>query len=256
MKKPKHPKIYSKAQLKRIRESGILVGKVLDYMKDQCVAGITTKELDVMGNEYLQSLGATSACFGYQGFPAYSCISIDEVVLHGIPDNTVIEEGMLVGIDCPVLYKGMFADAAINVEIGNINPQTKKLNEVTYQCLMTTLSLIKPGVRIGELCSHQHQFAQDNGYKVIKNFNGHGVGRNLHEPPRIPYFLNPNNPYNSYELREGNVLAIEPTLVTNDKLIKLGDGWGFRTVDKSVGTSWEHTVIVTKGGYDIITLPS
>ena len=162
---------------------------------------------------------------------------------------------MLVGIDCPVLYKGMFADAAINVEIGEVNEEVKKLNSITYECLMTTLSLIKPGITIGEICNHQYKFATTHGYDVIKNFNGHGVGRHLHEPPQIPYFFNPSNPYNSYKLKEGNVLAIEPTLVTNDTLIKLKDGWGYVTEDKSVGTSWEHTVIVTKEGYDIITLP-
>jgi len=248
-----HPKIYSKSQIKRIRDTGKIVVEVLNIMKENCNAGITTLELDEIGRKYLESVKAKSASYKYNGFPRYSCISIDNVILHGIPNDTLIKKGMLVGIDCPVLYKGMYADAAINVEVGEINERKKKVNKVAYECLMETIKLIKPNTTVGELCAHQYQYATSHGFDVVKNFRGHGVGKELHEPPGIPYFYDPNNVYNDYKLKVGNVITIEPTLILNDNLIKLNDGWGYITSDQSTGTSWEHTILVTEEGNEILT---
>ncbi len=114
-------------------------------MEENCKVGVTTLEVDEVARHFLKSCNAQSACYGYKGFPRYSCISIDNIVLHGIPDHTPLKEGMLVGIDCPVQYKGMFADAAINVEIGEVDESKKKLNEVSYNCLMETIKIINRG---------------------------------------------------------------------------------------------------------------
>lgn len=255
MAKIQHPKIYSKTQIERISDTGKIVGEVLEMMKENCIIGCTTQEIDEKCKEYLKKIGAISGAYGHQGYPASSCISVDDIVLHGIPDETIIKEGMLVGIDCPVKYKGMYADGAINVGIGNLPEESKKINKISYECLKSTLELVRPGITIGEICKHQFQYAFERGYKVVTDFQGHGVGKNLHEPPFIPYFFKPNNPYNSYKLKKGNVVAIEPCLVKNEKLIMLRDGWGIKTSDGSIGTAWEHTVVVTDTGYKILTLP-
>ena len=251
--KVKHPKIYSKSQIERIRESGKITKKVLEIMKDACVIGNTLIEVDNIGKEFLDSVNAKSACYGYRNFPRYSCISVDDTILHGIPDKTIITEGMMIGIDCPVKYKGMYSDSAINVGVGKVDETKIKLSKVAYDCLMETINIIKPGVTIGEVCSFQQEYAKKYNYDVIKTFRGHGVGRNLHEPPHIPYFYDENNLYNDYKLKKGNVIAVEPTVVSNDELYVLDDGWGYKTTDGSFGTSWEHTVLVTDDGFEILT---
>ncbi len=253
MNKIKHPKIYSKSQIKRIGESGKIVREVLSIMGEKCKEGVTTKELDNIAFSTITKLGGKPACLGYRGFPASSCISIDSVILHGIPDETIIKSGMLVGIDCPVLYKGMYADSAINIEVGEVDKKSKKINNSVKSCLYELIKIIKPNMEVQEICRFQEEYAKRAGFKVIKSFRSHGVGKNLHEPPGIPHFLDKNNPYNEYKLKVGNIIAIEPTFVTNDELILLSDGWAYKTIDSSVGTSWEHTIVITEKGNKILT---
>ena len=253
MSKPKHPKIYSKNQIKKIREAGDIVAKVLTALSLECKTGITTQELDDKAAYYIKKWGGRSASYNYKGFPGHCCISIDEVILHGIPSDQLIEEGMLVGIDCAIHYKGMYADSAINVEVGEVSEEKKKLNLTSKKCLVKTLEILKPGITIREICEFQQTYANKNGYKVIKNFQGHGIGRNLHEPPAIPYYVKEDNPYNDYKLKIGNVLAIEPGLVTNDVLVTKTDGWSVVNENLSIGTSWEHTVVITSQGYEILS---
>lgn len=252
MSKPKHPKIYSKNQIKKIKASGDIVARVLTAIQLECKAGITTAELDKIAGKYIKKWGGKSAA-AHQGFPANCCISVDEIILHGVPSDRLIEEGMLIGVDCPILYQGMYADAAINIEIGEVSEEKKKLNKVSRDCLFHTLAALQPGITIREVCEIQQKYANEHGYKVIKNFQGHGVGRELHEPPFIPYYVKEDNPYNNYKLKIGNVLAIEPGLVTNDNLSTREDGWSVVSEDLSIGTSWEHTVVITETGCNILT---
>ena len=253
MGKPKHPKVYSKNQIKKIKEVGKLVAATLTMGSALCKEGVTTLEIDNKLAKFIKDRGGKTIK-GYNGYEYNSCISVDEVIVHGLPNGgKVLKEGMIVQIDCPIKYKGMWADSAINVEIGIIDEGSKKLNRTAFECLMATIDIIKPGVTIGEICKFQEEYAKEKGYTVVKDFNGHGVGRELHEPPMIPYYYNENNPYNDYKLKSGNVLAIEPALVTNNTMVKLTDGWGFVNEDMSFGTSWEHTVLVTEDGYEIIT---
>tara|TARA_B100000674_G_C37855648_1_gene922228 strand:- start:519 stop:1298 length:780 start_codon:yes stop_codon:yes gene_type:complete len=254
MGKPKHPKVYSKNQISKIKDCGKIVAEVLTVCAIKTTEGMSTYDVDMMVKNFLKHHKATSASFGYNGFPGYSCISVDEVILHGIPSkDKILEEGMIVGVDCPVKYKGMIADSAINIKIGEVDEIKSKLNEVAEKCLYSTLDMIGPGVTIGEICKYQEEYAKEYGYKVIKDFRGHGVGKTLHEPPYIPYYYDENNPYNDYKLKVGNVIAIEPTLVTNDLTVKLPDNWGVVTSDMSFGTSWEHTIVITDNGKEIIT---
>jgi methionyl aminopeptidase len=253
MGKPKHPKVYSKNQIKKIREAGSFVAEVLTFATAHCQVGKTTKEIDDIIKKLIKTKKGKSV-LGYKGYEYNSCISVDGVILHGLPsDSMVLKEGMIVGIDCPIKYKGMWADSAVNVEIGKVDEDDKKLNRVAFECLMATIDIIKPGVTIGEISKFQESYANERGYKVVKDFNGHGVGRELHEPPMIPYYYNEKNLYNDYQLKVGNVLAIEPTLVTNDTMVQLPDGWGFVNEDMSFGTSWEHTVVVNEEGCEILT---
>lgn len=253
MGKPKHPKVYSKNQIKKIKETGNLVAATLAMASALCQEGTSTLAIDNLLGKFVKEKGGKTVK-GYKGYEYNSCISVDEVVVHGLPEmKKFLKEGMIVQIDCPIQYKGMWADSAINIEIGKVDEEKKKLNRTAFECLMATIDIIKPGITIGEVCKFQEEYAKERGYKVVKDFNGHGVGRELHEPPMIPYYYNENNPYNDYKLKPGNVLAIEPTLVTNNTMVKLTDGWGFVNEDMTFGTSWEHTVLVTEDGYEIIT---
>ena len=249
----KEPKCYNTNQIKRIREAGKVVKDVLALMAEECIIGRTTLEIDNTAANYLKNIKAKAASYGYKGYPRHSCISIDHAVVHGIPDDTIIQEGMLVGIDCPVKYKGMYADAAINVEVGKVNDEKKKLNKVSYDCLMNAIDKIGPGFTIGELCHIQQQYANDHGFKVIKQLQGHGIGKNLHESPAIPFWKIDINPYNDYKLKPGNVIAVEPGIVTDDNLLMLPDMWTIITEDRSPGTSWEHTILITDNGNEILT---
>lgn len=249
----KQPKIYNPNQIKHIRNAGKIVKEVLQLLSTECIVGRTTLELDNIAGDYLKSIKAKGAAYGYKGYPCHSCISIDHVVVHGIPDNTVIQEGMLIGIDCPVKYKGYHADAAINVEVGDVGDHKRNLNKVSYDCLMNAIDKIGPGFTIGELCHIQQQYANDNGFKVIKQLQGHGVGKKLHESPAIPFWKIDINPYNDYELKPGNIIAVEPGLVTDDNLLMLPDNWSIITKDGTPGTSWEHTILVTDNGCEILT---
>ena len=248
------PIIHTNKQIQKIRDAGKLVKEVLNLIKEECKEGITTLELDNIAHSFLKKKNAIGAAYGQYGYPNHCCISIDDIILHGIPNHRIIKNGMLVGIDCPVNYKGGYADAAINVEVGEVSKEKKKINKTAYECLLSTIKLLKPGISIGEICSYQQQYANDQGYEVIKDFGGHGVGKSLHEPPHIPYFFNEKNPHNDYQLQKGNVIALEPTLVTNNKLLILPDGWGVVNLELTVGTSWEHTMLITKEGYEILTL--
>lgn len=253
MGKPKHPKVYSKNQIKKIKETGKLVANTLAMASALCKVGANTEEIDKTLAEFIKLKGGKTIK-GYKGYEYNSCISIDEVIIHGLPNKKkILKEGMIVQIDCPIYYKGMWADAAVNVEVGKVDDEKKKLNRTAFECLMATIEMVKPGITIGEICKFQEKYAKEKGYKVVKEFNGHGVGRELHEPPAIPYYYNEDNSYNDYKLKPGNVLAIEPALVTNDIMVELSDGWGYVNSDMSFGTSWEHTVLVTEEGYEIIT---
>ena len=249
----REPKIYNPNQIKRIREAGKVVKDVLDLMDQECIAGRTTLELDNIAAKYLKSVKAKAAAYKFKNYPRHTCISIDEIIIHGIPGNTVIHEGMLIGIDCPVKYKGMYADASINVEVGDVGEYKKLLNKVSYECLMNAIDTAGPGLTVGELCHIQQEYANAHGFKVVKQFQGHGVGKRLHEPPSIPYWRNPANIYNDYVLKPGNVLALEPGLLNSDTLLMLPDGWGIICEDGMAGTSWEHTILITDNGCEILT---
>ena len=252
MGKPKHPKVYSKNQIKKIKESGKLVAEVLRLATALCQEGKTTLSIDKSIDNFIKKNKAKSIK-GYKNYTFNSCISIDEVILHGIPSKTKIKEGMIVNIDCPILYKGMWADGAVNVEVGKVSESKKELNRVSFECLMNTIKIIKPGITIGEICKFQEEYVTNHNYEVIKTFRGHGVGRELHEPPFIPYFYDKTNPYNEYKVREGNVFTLEPTIVTEEDIILLDDNWSYKTKNDSFGTYWEHTILVTDSKAEIVT---
>ncbi len=247
------PKIYKKQEIDILKECGTLTKKTLSLLKKNCNVGMNLLDLDKMANEYIIDNGGTPACFLYKNFPKNLCTSVDEVILHGIPDSTIIKEGMIINVDCPIRYKNFYTDATINICVGKVSNDKKKINDLAYNCLMDTISIIKPGITIGEISKYEETYIKSNGYDTIKEFRSHGVGKNLHEPPYIPHYYEKNNIYNDYRLKEGNVLTIEPVVVSNNKLVRLDDGWGVRTEDSSFGTYWEHTVLITNNGNVILT---
>tara|TARA_Y100001972_G_C7657253_1_gene331040 strand:+ start:2039 stop:2800 length:762 start_codon:yes stop_codon:yes gene_type:complete len=249
----KKPILYKSKDIYNAKECGKITGDVLKMVKNSISDCETTLDIDYKVKEFLKSKNAIPATLGYKNYPHNVCVSIDDVVLHGLPNDIKISDGMLLGIDCPVYYKGMYTDSAINIEIGEVDKNKKRINKISYECLMSTINIIKPNITIGDICLHQQSFAKENGYDVIKSFRGHGVGKKLHEPPYIPYFYYEKNPYNDYKLQEGNIIAVEPTLVTNDELILMDDGWGYKTSDGSIGCNWEHTILITKNGCEILT---
>jgi len=247
------PTVYNNKDIDILKECGNITSQTLKKLKKYCEVGISFLELDEVAKINIKKMGGVPACYGYNNFPKNICISVDEIILHGIPKNITIKEGMIINIDCPVKYKNFYTDSSINISIGDVNEDKKILNEFAYKCMMDTISIIKSGVKIGDICKFEEEYIKNGGYKTIKEFRSHGVGNNLHEPPHIPHYYDIKNIYNEYELEKGNVFTIEPIVVTNEKLIKEDDGWSYRTEDYSFGTYWEHTVVVTDNGCEILT---
>lgn len=208
--------------------------------------GVSTRELDDAAREFILSRGGRPAFLGYDGYPASLCVSPNEVVIHGIPDGRRLEEGDVVGLDCGIDLDGYFSDAAITLPVGKISPEAERLLRVTRECLARALAVIKPGVRIHDVSRAVYGHAVSNGYGVVRQYCGHGVGLSPHEDPQIPNYVSPGpNP----RIAAGMVLAIEPmiNLGTGDVKV-LDDEWTVVTLDHKISAHYEHTVAVLPDG--------
>lgn len=243
--------IKSEREIELMREAGKMVSMTHQYLKNFIKAGITTKELDRLAEEYIRKMGGVPTCKGYEGFPAALCTSVNDTVVHGIPDNYKLKDGDIITIDMVIGYKGYQGDAAWTYAVGNISDDKKYLMEHTEKALYEGVKQVKPGNHIGDISAAVESYANKHNLGVVKELCGHGIGREMHEDPEVPNYGTAGT---GPKLREGMVICIEPmlNLGTADIYI-LDDDWTIKTDDGMPAAHYEHTILVTKDGYEILT---
>ncbi len=243
--------LKSPSQLDMMREAGRIVGEVLEMLREAVRPGMTTAELDEMARLKILEGGGKAAFKGYRGFPGNICTSVNEEVVHGIPSRRRLKEGDIVGLDVGAVFEGYFSDAAITVAVGSISSEAADLVAVTQKALMNGISHARPGNHLSDISHAVQQTVESNGYSVVRDFVGHGIGTELHEPPQIPNYGKPGfGPL----LKEGMVLAIEPMVNQGEAAVEiLEDEWTAVTKDRKLSAHFEHTVAVTESGPEILT---
>lgn len=243
--------IKTAQEIEYMREAGHLNKMARDYIKTLIVPGITTKEIDEKAEEYIRSIGGVPGFKGYGGFPGCICISVNEEVVHGIPGDRVLKNGDIVSIDVGVIAHGYHSDAAETVPVGDISKQKSYLIKHTEGAFRAGVSEIRAGVKLGNVSSKIQNYAEKHGLGVVRELVGHGVGKDLHEEPDVPNYGKHGT---GITLKEGMVIAIEPMLTSGKRYIRqLSDDWTIVTIDKKPSAHYEHTVLVTKDGYEILT---
>ncbi|GAO30001.1 type I methionyl aminopeptidase [Geofilum rubicundum] len=238
-------------EIELLRESNLLVGKTLGEVAKAVKPGVTTLDLDKIAEEFIRDHKGVPGFLNYQGFPNSLCTSVNEHVVHGIPNKTPLKEGDIVSIDCGVLLNGFFGDSAYTFEVGQVNPEVKALLEATKASLYAGIEAAVEGNRIGDIGYAVQNYCESRGYSVVREMVGHGVGRQLHEAPEVPNYGRKGN---GVKLRKGMVIAIEPMINLGKRQIILEDDqWTIRTVDRSVSAHFEHTIAVGKSKSDILS---
>ncbi len=244
--------IKNKQEIENMRVAGKVAYDLLMELKDFIKPGITTKDIDDFAYDFIVSRGCTPAFLDYEGFPASACVSLNDMVVHGIPDGTKLKSGDIVTVDTGAIYKGYYSDTAYTYVVGKVNTKTQKFVDNTRKALYEGISVIKEGVVLNEVCKAIEKVARDNGYGVFEVLTGHGVGKTLHEDPYVPNLSNHES--EGIILKSGMTLAIEPMFSMGTKEVWLmPDDWGIVTRDGSLTAHFEHTILVTKDGYEILT---
>lgn len=244
----------SNSEIQRMRKAGEYVGVILSRVARAIRPGITTEELDRLAEEGTREFGVIPAFKGYQGFPASLCVSVNEEVVHGIPGPRRLREGDIVGLDFGVIYEGYYGDAALTVGVGEIAPQHEKLLRVTREALWKGIEEARAGNHLSAVSGAIQNHVESNGFSVVRDFVGHGIGREMHEEPQIPNFVAPGGNYDPL-LKPGMTLAIEPMVNAGRYQVKVSpqDHWTVTTKDKSYSAHFEHTVLVTEDEPEILT---
>jgi len=244
--------------IQRMREACAVAATVLARLREQVRPGITTHDLDQIGRDLIASFGARSACHGYQlhsrRYPAYTCLSVNEEVVHGIGSiKRILRDGDIISLDVVVEYNGYIGDNALTVPVGTIAPRTAELLKVTAEALQLGIRQATVGNRIGDISHAVQTFVEAHGFSVVREMVGHGVGRAMHEEPQIPNFGRKNS---GEKIRAGMTLAIEPMVNLGAYGVRtLSDGWTIVTADGQPSAHFEHTVLTTDSGPEILTIP-
>lgn len=243
--------IKSPREIELMRVAGKIVGDTHKYIQPYLKPGITTKQIDLLARDYIQSRNATPSCYHYEGYPANICISINEEVVHGIASNRKLKKGDIVTLDICACYKGYHGDSAWTYAVGDVSSDKDYLIQHTEQALYEGLKQVKSGNRVGDIGYAVEQYAIKHNLGVVKELCGHGVGNHLHEDPDIPnYGKQGTGPL----LKEGMVIAVEPMLnLGTANVYLLDDEWTVVTADNKPSAHFEHTVLITKDGYEILT---
>ncbi|MCR4659735.1 MAG: type I methionyl aminopeptidase [Bacteroidales bacterium] len=244
--------LKTKEEIELIRDSALLLGKTIAEVGRHIRPGVTTAYLDKIGEQFIRDNGAKPLCKGFEGFPSALCISVNEVVVHGIPSDRFLTEGDNVTIDCVIDYNGYVSDSAYTFAVGEVSPEVQRLMKVTKEALYIGLGKCKEGNRVGDISAAVQQHCEKNGYNVVRELCGHGVGFKMHESPNVPNFGVPST---GPLLKEGMVIAVEPMVCMGSKNVKFSkeDGWTCSTKDGKPAAHYEHTVAITKDGPDILT---
>ncbi|MSU54623.1 MAG: type I methionyl aminopeptidase [Candidatus Staskawiczbacteria bacterium] len=243
--------IKSEAEIQIMAEGGKILATVLKKVAEMVKPGITTLELDRLAESLILAEGAKPAFKGYLGFPYSLCASVNEIVVHGFPDNTPLKNGDIVGLDLGVLWKGYNTDMAVTVAVGQISFEAKRLIDVTKKSLRLGLKKVRAGVMTGDLGNTIQRFVEDQGFGVVRTLYGHGIGKQVHEDPYVPNY---GKRATGDILKEGMVICIEPMVTMGDHEVKkVIDGWGIATRDGSLTAHFEHTVAITRDGCRVLT---
>jgi methionyl aminopeptidase len=244
--------IKSPREIEQLKKSNAIVAEVFQKLKEAIVPGITTKELDQITEEMILSRGATPAFKGYRGFPATLCISINEEVVHGIPGQRRLKEGDIVSLDVGANLNGYFGDAAITLPVGEVDLMAKRLLEVTEKAIYIGIDKAKEGNRLFDISYAIQTWVESNGFSVVRDFVGHGIGKDLHEEPQIPNF---GSPHQGPRLEKGMVFALEPMVNEGTYGVRiLSDGWTVVTADGKRSAHFEHSIVITDGGAEILSV--
>jgi methionyl aminopeptidase len=244
--------IKSPREIEQLKKSNAIVAEVFEKLKGMIVPGISTKELDQVAEEYILLKGARPAFKGYRGFPATLCISINEEVVHGIPSQRRLKKGDIVSLDVGVNFVSYFGDAAITFPVGEVDPEAKRLLEVTEKALYIGIEKAKIGNRLFDISYAIQRWVESHEFSVVRDFVGHGIGRDLHEEPQIPNF---GAPHQGPRLEKGMVFALEPMVNEGTYEVRvLSDGWTVVTADGKRSAHFEHTVAITDDGAEILSI--
>ncbi|HDR7391691.1 type I methionyl aminopeptidase [Bacillus toyonensis] len=238
-------------EIEIMREAGRIVALTHQELKQHITPGITTKELDQIAEKTIQKYGATPSFKGYNGFPGSICASVNEELVHGIPGKRKLEEGDIISIDIGAKYNGYHGDSAWTYPVGNISESVQKLLDVTEKSLYLGLEQVKPDERLSNISHAVQTHAEENGFSIVREYVGHGIGQDLHEDPQIPHHGPPNR---GPRLKPGMVICVEPMVNQGRRYVKtLSDDWTVVTVDGKWCAHFEHTIALTEAGYEILT---
>ena len=246
-------RIKTDAEIECMRKSGRLTGDLLKYLEKEIRPGMSTKTLDKLAYEYIASFGAVPSFLNYAGYPASTCISIDDTVVHGIPsDDIIIKEGQIVSVDVGVILDGWQGDAARSFLIGDCSEEKVRLVNVTRECFFKAVEHLSDGTPLGDIGYYVQSHAEANGFSVVRALTGHGIGREMHEDPSVPNYGKKGT---GIRLKTGICIAIEPMINAGTfKVDFMKDGWTVKTQDRRPSAHYENTVVITPSGAEILTL--
>jgi methionyl aminopeptidase len=245
--------IKSSREIQLMRETGQLAAKTLRFLEGKLRPGMSTAEVDKLAHDYMVSRGAKPATLGYHGFPASCCTSRNEVICHGIPsDKEFLRNGDIFNIDVTTILRGFHGDTNRTFLIGDVKPEYKKLVEVTYQCMMAGIAVCRPGAKTGDIGAVIEEMAHGHGYTVVQEYCGHGIGREFHEDPQIVHYGKRGT---GVEMKPGMTFTVEPMINFGKRHCRLlPDEWTVVTKDKSWSAQFEHTILITEDGHEILTI--
>lgn len=245
--------VKSRDEIAIMKEAGEIVGQTLQLLVSRLRPGLIEKELDEIVRKEFEKRKVIPTFLGYQGYPATVCVSINDEIVHGIPGDREIKDGDIVSIDLGCTHKGFVADSALTVGVGNVAPEAQKLIDVTKEAVWTGIRAARGGSRVGEIGSAIQAYVEGEGYSVVREYVGHGVGREMHEDPQVPNYGRPDS---GPVLRPGMVIAIEPMVnVGGWRTKRDSDNWTVRTADGALSAHFEHTLAITDGEPEVLTLP-
>ena len=250
--------IKSAADIEKMRIAGRLAAELLDYITPFVQVGITTAELDKLCHDYMVNVQQTIpaplnyAPPGHTPYPRSICTSINQQICHGVPGDKQLKNGDIVNIDVTVIKDGWHGDNSRMFYVGTVAPHARRLCEITYQAMWHGIKMVRPGALLGDIGHSIQKFSEAQGYSVVREFCGHGIGRNFHEEPQVLHYGRPGT---GVQLQSGMVFTIEPMINAGRRDIRqLGDGWTIVTKDRSLSAQWEHTVLVTDDGFEVMTV--
>ena len=247
-------KLLTPREIEKMRVAGQMVAGVLGRLREEIEPGVTTGQLDDIARDMIHDMKGEPLFLNYRGFPKHICTSVNEQVVHGIPGDRVLEEGDIVGIDCGIRYEKYCGDSALTIPVGRVEPEVQELLDVFQKALYASIDKMRPGNRLRDVCAAVQDYAEPKGYGVVRDFVGHGIGREMHQDPQVPNYVAPGMKGLDMVLKPGLVLALEPMInMGTEKTKILGDKWTVITRDRKLSAHFEHSVAITENGPKVLT---